>query len=281
MPNVSRIRSAIGGMLPERTRYVLWQRVGPKLGLGQALGHQIPAAIDIAPLDLIRTADRSALADAVYLESRLLPELGLNEDLAEFFPSSLQRYTARGLRSSQYPRQFAAYLAFLRQYPIRSYLEIGVQHGGTFLITVEFLRRFQTLERAVAMDMFDVPALHAYTATGLPATLLRLDSRSRRARREIEELGPFDLVLVDGDHAEAGCRADFELVRPHASMIAFHDIAGANTPGVAKVWTDIRAEYSDRYDFVEFTQQYEDVRARTNASFLGLGVAVRKGFGRL
>jgi len=275
---MSKVRSLVGSMLPEQARYVLWQRVGPRLGLGEALGHRVPVPIDLRVLDIIRNGDRVALADPAVLEMQVLPMLGFNEDLAEIFPSHLNPHLGLGVRSSQYPSQFSRYLNFLRGYPIGSYLEIGVQHGGTFLITVEYLRRFHELPRAVAMDMFDVPALHAYDGGRFDATLLKMDSRSRKAKRHIDDLGPFDLVLVDGDHAEAGCRADFELVRGAANMVAFHDIVGSNTPGVRQVWSDVRADFADEYDFVEFVDQYDEVRDRTDASFLGIGLAVRKEF---
>ncbi|MCW2951526.1 MAG: hypothetical protein JWQ48_696 [Conexibacter sp.] len=45
--------------------------------------------------------------------------------------------------------------------------------------------------------------------------------------------GPVDLVFVDGDHSEEGCRLDWELWHPHVvpgGVVAFHD-ARASQPG--------------------------------------------------
>lgn len=275
---MSSLRARIGGLLPARLRYLLWQRVGPRLGLGRSLGHQVPGAIDLSVLDALRAADDGALCNPAQLEHVILPGLGLNEEVAELFPSSLSVHLGHGLRASQYPKQFAPYLAHLVRYPISSYLEIGVQHGGTFIITVEYLDRFCPLRQAVAVDMFDVASLRAYDRSPALVRSLRVDSRSRRARRLLEKLGPFDLVMIDGDHAEQGCRADFELVKDSARMIAFHDIVGSNTPGVARVWVNVREAFADRYDFFEFNGQYEDIVARTGETYMGIGLAVRKDF---
>ena len=140
-------------------RYVLWQRVAPRVGLGRALGHRVPEPIDTSRVELLDQVSEEDLRDAGRLEREVLPRLGLNADLTELLPPALQPYLDQGLRYSQYPNQFGPYLACLARYPVRSYMEVGVQHGGTFLITTAYLSRLHALDRAVAVDMFAVPAL--------------------------------------------------------------------------------------------------------------------------
>jgi precorrin-6B methylase 2 len=53
----------------------------------------------------------------------------------------------------QYPNQFSKYLAELAAHPVDRYLEIGVRHGGTFVITVEYLSRFHPVREAIAVDL--------------------------------------------------------------------------------------------------------------------------------
>lgn len=56
-----------------------------------------------------------------------------------------------------------------------------------------------------------------------------------------------DFVFIDGDHSEAGCRADWELaLRLGARMVGFHDVSPyrlPGDPGVRAVWADASARY--------------------------------------
>jgi len=88
--------------------------------------------------------------------------------------------------------------------------------------------------------------------------------------------GPFDLVLIDGDHSREAVRRDWETVRPHARAVAFHDIVDAYCPGVRETWQELRREEADAYDFHEFTAHYPEVTAREGDTFLGLGLGVRR-----
>jgi hypothetical protein len=273
-----RARSKAGDLLPERVRYVLWQRVAPRVGLGRALGHRVPEPIDTSRVELLDQVPEEELRDAGRLEREVLPRLGLNADLTELLPPALHPYLDQGLRYSQYPNQFGPYLACLARYPVRSYMEVGVQHGGTFLITTAYLSRLHALDRAVAVDMFAVPALQGRPIAAAHFDVLKLDSTSRRFADYLAKGAPFDLVLVDGDHSEEGCRRDFERVAPHARMVAFHDIVGVNTPGVAAVWRWLRRAHADRFVFHEFTDQYPEVVGASGDTYLGLGLAVRKDF---
>jgi len=270
-----RLRSSVGSRLPEGVGYTLWQRAVPRLGLGRALGHRVPEAIDASLAARIDTWPQEALSDPAALEP-LVADLGINAEFARVLPADLRRYAGTGLRASQYPNQLAPYLALLGTLGISSYLEVGVDHGGTFLITTGYLRRVGALERAVAVDRFEVPALSSGPGAGAATEALRMDSTSRAFARYLAGAARFDLALIDGDHSERGCRRDFEAVAPHARVIALHDIVGANTPGVRAVWAWVRETRAAEYDFHEFTSQYPEVEAATGERYMGLGVAVRR-----
>ncbi len=262
-------------MLPERAQYLLWQRLVPRLGLGRTLGHRVPEMTDASLVSLVEQWPHSVLADPAQLELKLA-ELGINAEFAPILPSSLRRHSGQGIQFSQYPSQFSRYLACVGELGVSSYMEIGVDHGGTFLITTTYLNRFRPLQRAVAVDRFDMPNLRRHPVPARRTDVLRLDSSSRRFARYLEDNEPFDLVLIDGDHSYTGCRRDFELICKHARMIALHDIVGANTPGVRAVWEWIRDEYAWRYDFHEFTEQYREVEQTRGERYCGIGLAVGK-----
>ena len=238
-----------------------------------------PLDIDLDRARLIRQANPEALLDPHWLECGLLPALGFSDEIPDLFPTELQPFVGRGLRSWQYPNQFAPYLLELSRRPIRSYLEIGVQSGGTFVITVEFLDRFHPLDRAVALDLFRAPGLKRYARQKPAARFLAVDTQLERFRDFVDRSGWFDLVMIDGDHSREGCQRDFDVVREHAGAVVFHDIVNSLTPGVTEVWERIREEHADTYDFHEFTDQYPEVERRTGRTFNGIGLALRKSTG--
>jgi cephalosporin hydroxylase len=231
--------------------------------------------IDLSYVELIREAPFERLSDPSYLEHELLPALGLNDEMLHQVPERLHRATGHGLLHWQMPNQFSKYLVELSRHRIESYLEIGSRHGGTFVITVEYLSRFHPVRRAVAVDLGRSRTLERYAQDRDGVTVLQADSQSHEFRSVVESHGGFDLVLIDGDHSEEGCRSDFELVRDRARIIALHDIVGYDVPGVRTVWREVRTGHYGRFTFAEFTDQYPEIERRGVTDF-GLGVAFRR-----
>jgi hypothetical protein len=163
------VAKSLAGMLSDRSKHGL-QRIllAPEevivrpehfpgaIGLGdeQSVGLRYtsePASSNILPksapdlsecINILRNENIKKLRSAAYLENELLPLLGLNNENFHEFPHSLAPCSGHGLKIWQYPNQLAHYLSSLADKDIRSYLEIGVRHGGTFILTVEYLSRF-------------------------------------------------------------------------------------------------------------------------------------------
>lgn len=248
------------------------QRYAPKLRAPEELKE-----LELSRLELIRTARLSDLRDPGFLEHKLLPELGLNDELVDEspFPTSLHPHMGQGLYHWQYPNQFAPYLTRLSGLGIESYLEIGTRHGGTFVITIEYLSRFNPMKRAVGIDLGrPSETLGAYAAARSHVTLLQGDSRGRKFKKLVRRSQPFGLVLIDGDHSEEGCRADCQLVAERSRVLVFHDIVSDPVPGVRKVWTEFKLANPEQYEFAEFTDQYDEVTAQTGSEYIGIGVAI-------
>jgi hypothetical protein len=70
--------------------------------------------------------------------------------------------------------------------------------------------------------------------------VLEADSHGAEFETFLETQEPFDLVLIDGDHSEGGCRRDFEMVRDLSRIIVFHDIVSEPVPGVGRVWREVK-----------------------------------------
>ena len=223
-----------------------------------------------AVVNEIRSAEQSNLLDRTWLATWLLPRLGLNDEFRHEFPDALQRFCGKGVRSWQFPCQFSGYLAHLGGQDITSYLEIGVRHAGTFIITCEYLKRFMHLERMVAIDPLQSPNLAAYQAVEPRVEHVAALSHSFAGRAAIGSR-LWGHVLIDGDHSASGCMTDFLLVKDRAKQVAFHDIVSYTNPGVVEVWNAIRRVTPARRIF-EQTQQYAEIFAKTGKTLMGLGV---------
>jgi len=202
-----------------------------------------------------------------------LPRLGINDDLPDLIPPHLHWALGKGLRVWQYPCQFAPYLVHIARRPVRSYLEIGVQHGGSFVTTVEYLRhQGHSVERALAADLYRAPEVTRYVKTHPFAEQVTLNSTGAEFRA-LARSRVWDLVLIDGDHSFKACLTDFDTVHGFANTIAFHDIVDSPSPDVRRVWELVRREHAGTYDFAEFVAQYPEVAGEQ--TYLGIGVASR------
>jgi cephalosporin hydroxylase len=218
----------------------------------------------------IRQAPLARLRDPLWLQHYLLPKLGLNGEILNEFPEELYPWCGYGVRSWQYPAQFSKYLVYLSGKQIRTYLEIGCRHGGTFIITAEYLKRFNHLQVACALDIEDSAIMREYKRTQSGVAYALISSLSDEGKRLIQEMR-WDLALIDGDHSYEACSADYETVRDHARLIALHDIVSDACPGVKQLWQELkRAVPLLRRE--EFVDQYENVVSRTGRKFLGMGV---------
>lgn len=234
------------------------------------MDQEVPLCADVTEAVLtLRHAPLEDLSRAEWLEECLLPFLGLNDECIHEFPTALYPWCGHGLRSWQYPTQFSRYLSHLSRLGIETYAEIGCRHGGTFIITVEFLKRFGTLRKVAAIDLEASPILQDY-ANMQPFDYMVASSRSPDVVRYLNQ-AMWDLVLIDGDHSLSGCAHDYSAVRNCARRIALHDIASDACGGVVQVWEHIEGVMPRKRVFKQ-VQQYDEVKARTGRSFLGIGV---------
>lgn len=138
----------------------------------------------------------------------------------------------------QYPNELAFFAGFCIDRGVRSYLELGIQHGG-LLAFMETACQFDT----VAGVSYEERETLRARRSGHPNWAVFIgDSHSREYRTWRAGLGQIDLVMIDGDHSYAGVKADYELELSMPSRyIAFHDIAN-KACGVPRLWNEIPDE---------------------------------------
>lgn len=230
-----------------------------------------PAIIDLERLNLI-VSNKSKLLNMEFLENELIPGLGLNNEILNEFPSHLYPFCGKGLFIWQYPNQLAKYLKFISGYKINSYLEIGVRHGGTFLLTKTFLETLNNSKvRCVGIDVEKSNILKK-KAKQFGYKYFVNSSSSKFFKRFIKN-EYFDLALIDGNHSFEACLNDFELIKNKSNIIVFHDIVSDVCPGVVKVWKGVKED--SNFKTYEIKDQYEEVTQREGKKYLGIGIAVK------
>ncbi len=149
-------------------------------------------------------------------------------------------YQQRGYWINQSPRELEQLCKWIeREGSISSYLEIGLGAGGTWT----FLSETFAFEKTVGVTLI----LHPYTTVQHPhnGQLLVADSQSEEAAQFIRANAPYDLVFIDGLHTYDGVMADYQLCRPYARYMVFHDISGnwgTEQLGAKRAWEEIREQ---------------------------------------
>ena len=167
------------------------------------------------------------------------------------------------LRIYQQEMQFAEYLIFISSLRITSYIEIGIFQGGCFIFTCEYLKRFNELERAVAVDCSppstNMIQYHKYQ----DYKYIQASSLSVEFKDLIRD-DHFSLGMIDGDHNHA--KQDCDTFYPHCDYLAFHDII--HLPLVRVAWLSVPAKNK-----WEFTEQHNYLKPS-----MGIGLLETKHF---
>lgn len=143
-----------------------------------------------------------------------------------------------GYSAQQEPAELAQLIYFLLGigHPFHDYLEIGAAAGGTARLLDDFLKLDHLyvidLNNDGMLDHEGVP-LWKHRAENIPQAVEWVgDSHSTECRHVVDRWGPFDLILIDGDHSYAGIRADTVLAVEHAAdgaILVYHDVCAPQT----------------------------------------------------
>ena len=228
--------------------------------------------MDLERINFIKESNLKDLQDSNYLEN-LIIKLGLNTEGLIANPKILND-NCGGLLIWQYPNQFSKYLCLLRKQNINSYIEIGCRWGGTFVLTNEYLKMFNNINKSVAVDIIDSPVVN-YCISNNETQFIKINSQDEEFANYMKN-NYFDLIFIDGDHSYDGIKNDYTISKNSGKIFVFHDILNDFCPGVVQFWNELKNNEYDTYNFFEFTEQYEEVWNDTQKTFLGIGVAIKK-----
>jgi predicted O-methyltransferase YrrM len=154
----------------------------------------------------------------------------------------------------QHPAEMEWMLALYEHRQPARVLEVGSYFGGTLK---QFIRRAQPGATVVSVDLYNMPFAdnrHRYGdwAAEIGAQVVDIAGNSHGAETvaRAAKYGPFDWLMIDGDHRYKAARADWEAYRELAApgaVVPFHDIVDNPVAHpeieVARLWAEIKAAY--------------------------------------
>lgn len=173
--------------------------------------------------------------------------------------------TRSGRNPSQNEFELRGFIELLQAEGVTRYCEIGARHGDTFH---EIMLALPVGSVGVAVDLPGglwgthksrkslVDAVSDLNARGYKCSTVFGDSQTEATRRIIKGRGPYDAILIDGDHTLDGVTRDWMSYKGMAPLVAFHDIVGegqvekphGNPVQVPTLWAALR----ERHEFREF-----------------------------
>ena len=171
--------------------------------------------------------------------------------------------TRSGRRASQNELELTSLAHLLQDRGVTSYCEIGARHGDTFHFLMTQLPPGSV---GVAVDLPGAlwgteasraslkEAVADLCGRGYKASCLFGDSQTPAVQKLVMGRGPYDAMLIDGDHTLSGVTRDWEGYKGMAKLVAFHDIVGAGQiekvggrpVEVPLLWASLRAKYPSR-----------------------------------
>lgn len=205
----------------------------------------------------------------------ILPTFGMNDEYLEEIPDEFRGYSGWGIKFWQYPNQLTKLLCYLKDKNIKSYLEIGVRYGGTFILINELLRRYNPEIESHCVDIIPPSdILHTYQHEFVKKRFFYHETNSQSpfffkilcGEEYVKPTKKIDLVFIDGCHSYTCVKQDyFTALMLGAKYLIFHDIVNQNTEGNRIVWSEIKSHHRKTYEFID---QYENMEGK----FLGIGV---------
>lgn len=154
----------------------------------------------------------------------------------------------------QHPAEMEWLLALYESRKPMHVLEVGSYFGGTLK---QWIKRAPDGAVVVSVDLYNLPyadnrAKYAeWAAWRVEVHAIAGNSHGPETVARAAQLGPFDWIMIDGDHRERAVRADWDAYRQLAAprgVVLFHDILDNRRAHpeiqVAPVWAEIKRQHN-------------------------------------
>ncbi len=160
-----------------------------------------------------------------------------------------------GLKLQQVPEEYASVLLEIKSLNPKSYLEIGIGNGGSWMTCSYYLR--DTLEVSKAVDNLayyqaidqkieEIEFVQNFLSSFInDVTFFNSDSKEFLD----QHYEKYDVIFIDGDHGYNGVKEDFLKSIKNINTggaIIFHDIVSIGAPGVVQFWEEIKNQYESK-----------------------------------
>jgi len=172
-----------------------------------------------------------------------------------------------GVKCKQYPDELARLLVYIynNKHKINSYLEVGIENGGTFFVIDSFLRAVNPkYEGGYGVDVrYRRGSLNMILdyQMAYPDSYIKIVHANHVYEWTVPKT--FDLCFIDAEHRYHAVLRDYTKYKPFSKIMAFHDIAlPMREKSTSDLWEEIKTE-----DSIEILN--EDDRFRTP---VGIGI---------
>tara|TARA_B100000579_G_C22849354_1_gene866357 strand:+ start:5005 stop:5721 length:717 start_codon:yes stop_codon:yes gene_type:complete len=146
--------------------------------------------------------------------------------------------------AKQYPQELAMYLkwVFDNILDIRSYFELGVERGGTYIAVSTLLKIAHGEDniRCASLDIHPTEFVTKYADLKSFSTQYTADS----AKWDFPEKESWDLIFLDGMHTYDYVKNDYDKAKHKCRYLGFHDInLQGYAGGVPKLWNEVKGEH--------------------------------------
>lgn len=151
-----------------------------------------------------------------------------------------------GINIQQIPDEIAPCIKYLLDFEIKSYLEIGVAAGGTAFV---FNHYFHPEIVLIDDNKHHKAALRPKVMDKIIRHEIIRKSGDNAAIAAAQELSPYDLILIDGDHSYQGVNADVKNYLPMLNkegFLVFHDSARSGF-GVKRMVKELKKDTSLKF----------------------------------
>lgn len=189
--------------------------------------------------DFFKGLSKEDLINEKLLTEFLLKQVGIGFRDRDFSIAEGEYLPTRGMKIKIWPDELARFLIFLYEHKhmINSYIEFGTGTGGTFYVIDSYLRTINPeMGRSVTIDKKkNAPwRFNEYKSKHPEVEFLRI----RTQEFYIDQ--PYDLCFIDADHSYKQVKLDYENMKDHCRVIAFHDIRTASA-GVPLLWNELKS----------------------------------------
>lgn len=150
-------------------------------------------------------------------------------DYGEWNGCMVERWGIPGIY--QTPKQIAECIMELLKHDIKTYLEIGIFHGGSYLLMTNFLKLKNPDVMCIGVDISE---------QYMPKEVKPYIKGYHIGTSDDFKGKEFDLVFIDGEHSRMWAERDWLNVGQYAKIAMFHDIVQPTYPDLIKFWNELK-----------------------------------------